>query len=181
MRAKNLYLVAIGISLLISVSSVQQIGKRVGPQFPFLHSSARLAGMGDPATAITDNFSGFGNNPSTLGLMKKSVVDYSSKRVQKGITFEHIGIAYKVTPEDALAFSFEFLHFGGTDFYTDGEVRNLGFEARTGFAYGRVISEGLSAGINIQAITSTTGTNSVWAFSGDIGFIYAPVKYIRFG
>jgi hypothetical protein len=36
-------------------------------------------------------------------------------------------------------------------------------------------------GINLQAITTTTGPTSVWAFAGDIGFAYAPGKYIRYG
>lgn len=158
----------------------QQIGERVGSQFVFLRSSARLAGLADATTAIIDNFSGFGSNPATLGIMKKSVVDYSTQRVEKGVTFEHLGLAYKITPEEGLAFSFDFLHFGGTDFYTDAAVRNLGFEARTGIVYSRIVSEGFYVGLSLQALTSTTGINSVWAFASDIGFVYSPGKYIRY-
>ncbi|MBI5472055.1 MAG: hypothetical protein HY961_06885 [Ignavibacteriae bacterium] len=161
-------------------SHSQQVGRRVGPQFPFLVSSARLTGMADASIAVVDDFSGFGSNPATLGMMKKSVVDYTNQRVKKGITFEHIGIAYKATPDEAVAFDAEVLHYGGIDFYTKNEVRDLGFEARAGITYGRVLSEGLSAGLSLQALTSTTGTTSVWAFATDIGFTYAPGRYIRY-
>jgi hypothetical protein len=97
------------------------------------------------------------------------------------MTFEHLGIAYKTTTVDALAFSLDLLHFGGTDFYTNTSVRDLGFEMRTGLAYGRSLSEAFSMGINLQALITTTGPNSVWAFVGDIGFAYVPGKYIRYG
>ncbi len=168
---------------LIVVSNValgQQVGKRVGPQFPLVNSSARLIGLAEASSGITDVFSGFGSNPATLGFMKRSVTDYSAQRVAKGVTFEHLGIAYQIASEEAMAFSFDILHFGGTDFYSDEKVRDLGFEARTGLTYGLKLSEALSAGISIQALTATTNVNSTWAVSGDIGFIYAPGKYIRY-
>lgn len=183
MNLKNgLILVAAvwGLMFFFSDAQGQSIGKRVGPQFPFLAGSARLAGLADASSAMTDEFSGFGSNPSTLGMLKKSIADYATQRTQKGITFEHFGLTYKASSVEAISFSFEVLHFGGTDFYTNEDVRKLGYEARTGLAYGRLLAEGLSAGINLQALTSTTGPNSVWAFVGDVGFTYEPGKYIRY-
>ncbi len=138
-------------------------------------------GMADAADPVLDNFSGFGTNPAVLGLLTTSLVDYSFLRVQKGITFEHLGVAYKATRVDGIAFAVDILHFGGTDFYTNASVRNLGYELRTGLGYGREIAEALAIGINVQAITSTTGPNSVWAFGGDFGLAYAPSRYIRYG
>ncbi len=173
--------VAILLALQVYGANAQLIGQRVGPQFPFLTSTARVAALGDAGSALVDDFSGFASNPGILGLIKQSVIDYSLQRIQKGITFEHLGIAYKTTTLDALAFSLDVLHFGGTDFYTNTEVRNLGFEMRTGLAYGRSLSEAFSMGINLQALMTTTGPNSVWAFVGDIGFAYVPGKYIRYG
>lgn len=183
MNLKNRLILVVGVLGLISFFSNvqgQSIGKRVGPQFPFLAGSARLAGLADASSGVTDEFSGFGSNPSTLGMLKKSIADYATQRVQKGITFEHLGLTYKASSVEAISFSFEVLHFGGTDFYTNEDVRKLGYEARTGLAYGRLLAEGFSAGINLQALTSTTGPNSVWAFAGDVGFMYVPGKYIRY-
>jgi hypothetical protein len=159
----------------------QTLGDRVGPQLPFLSSSARSMALADAGSSIIDDFSGFGSNPAVLGLTKRSAIDYSVQRIQKGITFEHLGLVYKTTTLDALAFGLDILHYGGTDFYTKSEVRNLGFEVRTGLAYGRSLSEALSMGINLQALMTTTGPNSIWAFLGDIGLAYAPGKYIRYG
>lgn len=173
-------IVVVLASLICCFASAQPVGQKVGPQFPFMTSSARMMGMADAGDALLDNFSGLTSNPSVLGLMKHAFADYAFQRVQKGITFEHFGIAFKPTPEDGLAFAVDVLHFGGADFYTKSTVRDLGFELRTGLAYGRQIAEALSLGMNIQAITSTTGPNSVWAFGGDIGFSYAPAKYIRY-
>ena len=167
--------------LCLSPLFAQPLGERVGPQLPFLTSSARAAAMADAGGAIIDDFSGFGSNPGVLGLIRKSVIDYSTQRVQNGIAFEHLGIAYKTTTLDAIAFSFDILHFGGTDFYTNGDVRKLGYEVRTGLAYGRLLSEGLSTGVNFQALMTTTGPNTVWSFVGDFGFTYTPGKYIRYG
>jgi hypothetical protein len=90
-------------------------------------------------------------------------------------------MTYRTTSLDAIAFGIDVLHFGGTDFYTNSTVRNLGYEMRTGLGYGRLLGETFSMGINLQAITTTTGPTSVWAFAGDIGFAYAPGKYIRYG
>ncbi len=176
----SLLLGLVMLSGLFQSTRSQQVGKRVGPQFTFLVSSARLAGMADASSAVIDDFSGFGSNPATLGMIKKSVADYSTQRVKKGITFEHVGVAYKATSAEALAFSAEVLHYGGTDFYTDSKVRDFGLEARVGISYGRVLSEGLSAGISLQGLTSTTGSTSVWSFGTDIGFTYAPGRYIRY-
>ncbi len=139
-----------------------------------------MAGLADASAAVIDDFSGFGSNPSVLGMLKNSSVDYGTQRVTRGTTFEHFGLTYKATAIEAIAFCFDVLHFGGTDFYTNEDVRKLGYEARTGIAYGRLFSEGLSVGISLQALTSTTGPNSVWAYAGDIGFAYAPGKYIRY-
>lgn len=180
MNMRLFILVLIMLGLFAPELAAQQVGKRHGPQFTFLHSSARGAGMADATTAVVEDFSGFGSNPANLGLMQRSIVDYSTQRVSKGITFEHVGIAYKITRNEGIAFSFEILHYGGTDFYTNDAVRNLGYEARTGLTYGMVMAEGLSVGISLQGITSTTGINNVWSFAGDIGFVYAPGKYIRY-
>lgn len=163
------------------VAVAQPVGEKVGPQFPFMISSSRIAGLAEVDVATTDDFSGMGGNPGVLGLIKTSVIDYSSQRVRKGVTFEHLGIAYRTTDVDAIAFGVDVLHFGGTDFYTDGSVRSLGYELRTGFAYGRRVSDQFSMGISIQALTATTGPNAVWSFLGDVGLAYAPGKYIRYG
>lgn len=166
--------------LYLSTGFSQEIGKRVGPQFPFVSSSTRGASLAGASLAIIDDFSGFGSNPSNLGMLKKSSIDYSIRRIQAGTTFEHLGFVYKATTVEALAFNFEVLHQGGTDFYTDENVRKLGYEARTGIAYGRLLMEDLSAGIDIEAMTSTTGPNSVWAVGGNIGLTYAPGRNIRY-
>lgn len=136
--------------------------------------------MADAPIAMIDEYLGFGSNPASLGFAKRFLFDYSTQRVQKGITFEHIGLAYRPTLVEALAVGFDVLHFGGTDFYTDGDVRSLGYEARMGISYGRHFAESFSAGVSVQALTSTTGPNSVWAISGDVGVIYMPSKYIRY-
>jgi hypothetical protein len=175
--------VSLSLLLLIGLRAApaQVVGQKVGPQFPYLTSSARLLAIADAGDPLLDTFSGFGSNPAVLGLMKTSIADYTFLRVQKGVTFEHLGIAYKATRSDGIAFAVDILHFGGTDFYTNSNVRDLGFELRTGLAYGREIAEALSMGINLQAITSTTGPQSVWAFGGDFGLAYAPSRYIRYG
>lgn len=165
----------------IEHADAQVVGKRVGPQFPFLTSSARVAALADAGGAVIDDFSGFGSNPAILGFLKKSIIDYSYQRIQNGISFEHLGITYRTTSLDAIAFGIDVLHYGGTDFYTKSDVRDLGYEMRTGLAYGRLLGETFSMGINLQAITTTTGPTSVWAFAGDIGFAYAPGKYLRYG
>jgi hypothetical protein len=180
-RRSTLFLLAILLLSGAKLSHAQPVGERVGPQFPFMKSSARVAGLADADGATIDDFSGFGSNPGVLGLMKFSVVDYSSQRVKRGITFEHIGIAYKATDLDAIAFAVDVLHFGGTDFYTDSRIRQLGYELRTGLAYGRLFGDQFSAGLNLQAITATTGITATWAFLGDLGLAYAPGKYIRYG
>ncbi len=159
----------------------QTVGERVGPQFPFLTTSARAAALADASAALLDDYSGFSSNPSVLGFLTKSNVNYTTQRIQKGITFEHLGLAFKTTAVDGIAVGVDVLHFGGTDFYTKSNVRNLGYELRTGFAYGRKLTESFALGINLQVLTSTTGPTSVWAFGGDVGVTYAPEKYIRYG
>lgn len=180
--SQSILIAIIGFSALTTQhADAQPVGKKVGPQFPFLTSSARVAALADASGAIIDDFSGFGSNPAVLGFMKKSIIDYSYQRVQKGISFEHLGMSYRTTTLDAIAFGIDLLHFGGMDFYTKSDVRNLGYEMRTGLAYGRLLGETFSMGINLQAMTTTTGPTSVWAFAGDIGFAYTPGKYIRYG
>jgi len=159
----------------------QPIGRRVGPQFPFLASGARAASLGDATIAIIDNYSGLGTNPATLGMMKKSLLDYTTQRVQKGVTFEHLGAVYKVTTADALALTFDLLHFGGTDFYDNRAVRKLGYEMRSSLAYSRLLSDEFAIGVNVQALNATTGPNTVWAVLGDFGVVYTPGQYIRYG
>lgn len=178
---KTIKIISVGsLVFLLSTGLAQELGKRVGPQFLFLSSSTRGASLADASLAIIDDFSGFGSNPSNLGMLKKSSIDYSIHRIQQGVTFEHIGFVYKATSVEAISFNFEVLHQGGADFYTDETVRKLGYEARTGIAYGRLLTEDLSAGIDLQAITSTTGPNSVWALGGNIGLTYAPGRNIRY-
>lgn len=175
-------LLAVALFLIgYAASYAQPVGEKNGPQFPFLTSSARGAGIGDATAALIDDFSGFGSNPGTLGLMKKSVVDYATQRIQQGVTFEHLGLSYKATGVDVIAFGIDILHYGGLDFYSKDTIRKLGFEMRTGIAYSRQLGEQFSLGINLQALTSTTGINTVWGFATDIGFTYAPGKYIRYG
>ncbi len=159
----------------------QILGEKVGPQFPFLTGTARTIGMADAGAAIIDLAPGFGSNPGVLGFLQQSTIDFSSQRIKQGVTYEHIGVVYKATPVDAIAFGLDVLHYGGTDFYTKGDIRDLGFELRTGLSYGRRLGSSFSLGINLQALTATTGPTSVWAFVGDIGFAYAPEKYIRYG
>lgn len=159
----------------------QAVGERVGPQFPFLTSSARAAAMADASAALLDEFSGVSSNPATLGFLRTSRVGYTTQRLQKGITFEHLGVAFKITPVDGIALSVGVLHFGGTDFYTKTSVRDLGYELQSGFSYGRMLGQSLSLGINLHVLTSTTGPTSVWSFGGNLGLCYAPEKYIRYG
>lgn len=158
----------------------QVVGEKVGPQFPFLTSSARSSAMADASGALIDDYSGFGSNPGVLGLIQNSMINFSTQRIQSGISFEHVGVAYRTTSLDAIALSLDVLHFGGTDFYTDTKIRKLGFELRTGLAYGRRISETFSVGLNVQVLMATTGPTSVWGAIGDIGLAYAPEKYIRY-
>lgn len=169
------------ILLLSSRSFAQTVGERVGPQFPFLTTSARAAALADASAALLDDYSGFSSNPAVLGYLNKSNINYTTQRIQRGITFEHLGIAFKTTAVDGIAVAVDILHFGGTDFYTKKNVRDLGYELRTGFAYGRKLTESLALGINLLVLTSTTGPTSVWAFGSDLGITYAPEKYIRYG
>lgn len=169
------------VSLLGEPVAAQTLGERVGAQFPHLTVNARSASLADATVALIDDFSGYWSNPSILGFVRKSSVDYSARRVSKGITLEHLGFVHDVAMTGVFAASFDILHFGGFGSYTNGQIRERGYETRMRISYGRLMTDRLAAGVTLQAYNSTTDMESVWGFSGDIGLAYAPGRYLRYG
>lgn len=186
MIATVLKLTKVGILILLAGgistrANAQPVGERVGSQLVHVFTSAYAAAMGDASVAFIETYSGFGSNPATLGFIADSKAEFSSTRLRKGEVFDHIGVVYKPAAKEVLAANFDILHFGGVDFYTDATVRRRGFESRWGVSYGRMVGSALAVGFNLQALNATTDVQSSWGLTTDIGLLYAPSRYIRYG
>jgi hypothetical protein len=158
----------------------QSLGEKTGPQIVFINPNARASALGEATSAVIDDASGVALNPSILGFVDASFVSYSFMRVYSGVSFQDILLAINTGREDAISMHLGLLHYGGIAFVGDPEVRSRGFELKGAFAYGRKIFDGLSIGASLGFLNSTTDPEDVWAFDGQIGIAYAPMKLVRY-
>jgi hypothetical protein len=163
------------------VTSAQTLGMRVGPQLPYVTPDARSAGLGDASIALIDDFSGNWINPSTMAFSAKSGVNYSAYRISEDAMLQHLGFVVDMGDQNAIAGTFDILHFGGFNYYGNNSIRSRGAEMRTGFSYARRIADGLAAGVSVRLLNSTTDNKTVSAIASDVGVTYAPTRYIRYG
>jgi hypothetical protein len=159
----------------------QALGRRVGPQFPHVLVNARSVAVADAAIGMVNDNAGVRTNPALLGFQRASSVSFSTTRLQKDVSVQHLGVLFNSGRHDAISGHLEVLHFGGLQFYYKDDIRKRGFELRGGFSYGRVISEDLSMGATVEFLNATTDVEPTSAVSFDIGFAYTPGKYIRAG
>lgn len=169
------------LGLVFTSVRAQPLGERVGPQFPFVSSNARAAGLGDAADVLLGDFSGADANPATLSFLSFSSIDYSFHRINRDVSMQHLGMTLRGATNTGFAASIDVLHYGGFDFYSNNALRERGFEIGGRLGFGVLLGDDLAAGLAVQVFSATTDSDAVWGVAADIGFSYAPGKYHRFG
>ncbi|MFN0157106.1 MAG: hypothetical protein ACKVRP_03425 [Bacteroidota bacterium] len=177
----NKVLVCLLLVVLAFPAAAQPLGERVGPQFPFLSTNARSGALGDASGSLLGSFAGVEVNPATLAFLSASSIDYSFNRISESVSLQHLGGAFMGGAGLGFSAGVDMLHFGDFNFYSDGKLRDLGFEIAGRIGFGMMVGEDLSAGLALQLYNATTDTNAVWGVAGDLGFSYAPAQYYRFG
>ena len=177
--------IAFRVTLLVVILGVpapgQVPGFRQGSQFPFVSLDARSASLGDAGAALPGGIAGIHANPSALGFLEQTAVQYTFHRISEAYSLQSLAIALQSGDKDGWGARFDLLHFGDLDFYRDPGIRGLGYEFAGELAYGRMFSREFAAGITARIIGATTDLKSTSAFATDIGFSYRPGRNYTFG
>ena len=159
--------ILLGLLSLPGGLNAQTLGESAGPQVLLLPVNARTAALGDASIALIDAYSGVWTNPSTLGFVKSSSLDYTAYRITAGATLQHVGLV--ITTESAGGFAARFEGLQGE-----------GKELLAGIGYGRKITEVVSLGLNLDMLYAQSDSTPATAFVGDIGVLYSPGKYATY-
>ena len=174
---KKIFILAI---VLLSASDMLFAQSKVGTtaaNFITIPVGARAAGMGGAFVAVANDVSAAYWNPGGLSRLEGN--EFSAVHAQwlANTNINWFGLAAKLTPDDAVAFSINQLDYGEDDITTEDSPNGTGqtwsaSDICFSLSYARNLTDRFSIGANAKYVHTKIYNESASAFSLDVGLLF---------
>jgi tetratricopeptide (TPR) repeat protein len=149
-----------------------------------LGAGARAAGMGGAYTALADDVSGAYYNPAGLAELPRQEVSLLHYPLYLGTYYNSIIYANPVLDFGTVGGGIFRVSSGNVNLFTSSDFPDGtgGFEEyKAMVSYARKVTNELSLGLNINIFSVTLAKKNAGGFGADLGLIYVPFPFLKFG
>ena len=155
-------------------------GQRAGIsafQFLKLGAGARAVGMGESFVAVANDASALYWNPAGLVQFAENQLLASHTEYVVDIKHEFLGVAYHLTPQDAIGVSVVSLHMKDMEVTTESQPFGTGQyfsygDIAIGLSYGRVMTDQFSFGVTVKYVQENLDVLNMRSVMVDLGTLY---------
>lgn len=187
---KYLILLLLTLSAPVNTLAGAELAGTTSLNFLKIPPSARAVAMGEAFTAVSNGTSGIYYNPAGLSLLSNYEIQATHINWFRNIFYEYASIAAPfeeigvfglgfsrlqvtgvLSSSDLPAYDSTFLNSGvDLDSYIDGEINPFSYSVI--LAYGRNLTESISAGVSLKLLSENIDTFSGLSFAADVGLMY---------